>query len=199
MLNSKEKDRITAQGIIDGSRQAYADFRDKFSGLIYKECMNYCTESEDTDELLNETLIQLIITIGRFDPEKGTLTTWVLTVTKNFLRDYYRKKSYKPELMYCEECYLDLYPAKQDKNMYELEEMELPSPVDSRLQNALSCISERDRSILQYRAEGFSYENISEFLNIKTVAAKTAYCRAVKKVRETYYKLINREKTEEIT
>ncbi|MFH0976969.1 MAG: sigma-70 family RNA polymerase sigma factor [Spirochaetota bacterium] len=196
MLNSKEKDRITAQGIVDGSRQAYTEFSNRFSCLIYKECMNYCTESEDTDELLNETLIHLIITIGRFDPDRGTLATWVLTVTKNFLRDYYRKQSHKPELLFLDESYLDIYPAKQDKDINDPEETEL-TPVDSRLQNALSSVSERDRSILRYRAEGFSYENISEFLHIKAVTAKTAYCRAVKKVKEIYNKSGN-GKAEEI-
>ena len=100
MENSKETDKAVSQGIIDGSRQAYADFSERFSGLIYNECMKYCTESEDTEELLNEILIHLVIKMERFNPEKGSLAGWVLTVAKNFLRDYYRKKSEEPELVH---------------------------------------------------------------------------------------------------
>ncbi|MBN2041370.1 MAG: sigma-70 family RNA polymerase sigma factor [Spirochaetes bacterium] len=190
MLNSKEIDRQIAQGMLDGSKQAYINFSERFSGLIYKECMNYCTESEDTDDLLNETLIHLLITIGRFDPDKGSLLTWVLNVTRNFLRDYYRKNSDKVELLFYDDSYLDLYPGKQNEDIDEsAEEIDFESSTDIAMLNiALSCISERDKSILQYRADGFSYENISEFLHIKAETARTAYCRAVKKVRERYNK-----------
>ncbi|MBN2403111.1 MAG: sigma-70 family RNA polymerase sigma factor [Spirochaetes bacterium] len=187
MKNLKETDKTISQGIIDGSRQAYADFSERFSGLIYNECMKYCTESEDTEELLNEVLIHLVIKMGRFNPEKGSLVTWILAVTKNFLRDYYRKKSTEAELVLLEEFYLDFYPAKQEK--YNLEQEESGnSTADNRLQDALSVLSERDRNILQYRAEGFSYKTISEFLHIKAKTAKMAYSRAVKKVRVMYYK-----------
>ena len=84
-----------------------------------------------------------------------------------------------------EEFYLDFYPAKPEKNCFEPEESG-SSKVDNRLQNALSLLSERDRSILQYRAEGFSYKTISEFLHVKTDTAKMACSRAVKKMREMY-------------
>ena len=55
-----------------------------------------------------------------------------------------------------------------------------------KLRRALAGISKRDKSILFYRADGFSYENIGEFLDIKSGTAMTAYSRAVRKIKEMF-------------
>ena len=60
------------------------------------------------------------------------------------------------------------------------------APAIGTLKKALSSISGRDRSILFYSADGFSFENIAEFLRIKSGTAMTAYSRAVKKIKTMF-------------
>jgi RNA polymerase sigma-70 factor, ECF subfamily len=184
-----KEDLNIVQGLIDGSREAYAGFSERFSGFIYRECLIHTGDVEESKDLLNEILIKLLITIEKFDAEKGALSTWVMSITGNFLIDYFRKKETGPDIIYCDSGYFDLFPSKRADMADEKTETER-DPVCERMDKAIEDISERDKEIIYLRSDGLSYEEISEFLKIKPGTATTAWSRAAKKVRGMVEKMV---------
>ncbi len=103
-------DAVVAQGLPEGSSEAYRELSDRFSGLIYERCIKYSACKEEALDLLNEILIRIVIVIGQYDAGKATLATWVTKITVNYLVDYYRKKKDEPELLEWLNDVFDLYP-----------------------------------------------------------------------------------------
>ncbi|MBN2041219.1 MAG: RNA polymerase sigma factor [Spirochaetes bacterium] len=185
---TKENEMLIAKGMMDGDRNSYTGFVERFSPVIYRECLKYSDESDDADGHLNEILIRIVISIGRFNAEKGCMLTWVMTVTRNYLKNYYLKKQEEPELICYEKDDLELYLQRSviSRDAGEEEEADDDVPDLIRLRKALAGMSNRDRSILFYRADGFSYENIGEFLGMKSGTAMTAYSRGVRRIKEMF-------------
>lgn len=186
---TKEKEILIAKSMMDGDKKSYTEFVELFSPVIYRECMKFSDDSDEADDHLNEILIRVVITIGRYDSERGSMYNWVITLSRNYLKNCFLKKLEEPELICYEKDALDLYVHRtfvpEDNNAYE-EEIDEDEPDLIKLRKALAPMSKRDRSILFYRADGFSYENIGEFLSIKSGTAMTAYSRAVRKIKEMF-------------
>ncbi|MBN2041375.1 MAG: RNA polymerase sigma factor [Spirochaetes bacterium] len=189
MKTLKEIEKSIAQGMSEGNRKSYIEFVEKYSRPIYRECLKVSNDSDEADDHLNEILIRIVISIGQFDPDISSMLRWVLSVTRNYFRNYLRDQQLKPELVCYEEDALDLYvqrPFVTEEDNTDDEEDDENIPDLIKLRKALAGMSKRDRSILFYRADGFSYENIGEFLGIKSGTAMTAYSRAVRKIKDMF-------------
>ena len=187
----KENEILIAKGMIDGDRNSYVAFVEKFSPVIYRECLKFSDDTDEADDHLNEILIRIVITIGRFDAERGCMRNWVITVSRNYLKNCYLKKLEEPELICYEKDALDLYVHRSFIHEHDVEEEESHESCEEepdliKLRRALAGMSRRDRSILFYRADGFSYKNISEFLGMRSRTAMTAYSRAVSKIKAMF-------------
>ena len=64
----KKNEVLIAKGMVDGDRKSYVEFVERFSPHIYRECLKYSNDSDEADDHLNEILIRIVISIGRFDP-----------------------------------------------------------------------------------------------------------------------------------
>jgi RNA polymerase sigma-70 factor, ECF subfamily len=185
-------DETIARGIADGSIKAYREFTDRFGSLIYNHCLESAECEQEATDLLNEILIKMVIVIGRYDPAKAALSTWVIKITENFLISHYRRKKTDDTIVLIWPTYVfDLNPefATDDGDYSDLDDemiSEEPEadPKIAALEKAMEGLSERDRKILQYRAEGMGYDEICEYLDIKMNTAMTAWSRATKRVRE---------------
>ncbi|MBN2403033.1 MAG: RNA polymerase sigma factor [Spirochaetes bacterium] len=184
----KEESQVIARGMVDGDRKAYEKFVENYSPLIYRECFRFCEDSDKAEDHLNEVLIRALISIGSYDPDRACMDTWVVSITKNYLRNVIRDEQRDVELVFCDDNALDLYeaPALEEILSVPDRDIEEEAPSISKLRRALAFLCARDRAILFYRAEGMSYESIGEFLRIKAGTAMTAYSRAAAKVRELF-------------
>jgi len=193
--NVKEwNDESIARGIADGSIKAYREFTDRFGSLIYNHCLESAECEQEATDLLNEILIKMVIVIGRYDPAKAALSTWVIKITENFLRSHYRRKKTDDTIVLIWPTYVfDLNPefASDDGDYSDFENdiiAEEPEvdPKIAALEKAMEGLSERDREILLFRAEGMGYDEICGILGIKMNTAMTAWSRATKRVRERF-------------
>ena len=174
----KYTDAQIAQGMAEGDRGAYAEFEKRFSRYIFSRCYAVCRNREEAKDLRNETLIHLLMTIGRYKAEKSALSTWVSNVTRNYLTDYLRDRMEEPTVFPCGHEYLDLVSAKNARVRQDE-----PDAAVSTLDRVFEKMSARDREIIGMRARGYSYESISGFTGLTAGAAMTAFSRALKRAR----------------
>ncbi|MBN2403730.1 MAG: RNA polymerase sigma factor, partial [Spirochaetes bacterium] len=180
-----EESQVIVRGMIDGDRKAYEKFVEIYRPVILRECLHFCGDSGNAEDHLNEVLIRALISIESYDPDRACMDTWVVSITKNYLRNFIRDEQQDVELVFCDHDALDLYeaPAPEEAAAASDEAIEEEAPSIGKLRKALAFLSSRDRAILFYRAEGFSYENIAGFLKMKPGSAMAAFSRAAAKVR----------------
>lgn len=192
---NKEDDDIV-KGIIDNQEQAYEQFVKKYYKLIIYICNKYCENIQDADEIGNDILLKLFEKIHLYDKNKARLSAWVNKVALNYILDWISENKKREEdsiesiqdnkFLICEPARIDYYGfTKEEKNNNDDGSNEDDEAL-VLLRRAMKKLSERDRQILQYRADGFDYYEISGFLNLNYKTVTTAYSRAVNKIRAEF-------------
>jgi RNA polymerase sigma-70 factor (ECF subfamily) len=109
----------------------------------------------------------------RYDSQKSSVSTWIYTITRSVVADYYRK--YKVPYFLD-----DTLPDNIDLERDVEYEEEL-----SELAEQLRLLSERERKIIVLRIyNDMEYAQIAKIMSISEVNTRAIYSRAIKKLRE---------------
>jgi len=86
---------ILIQNILNGNRQAEEQFFKKYQKIVKDFIRSKFPKQkpEDIDDYTSEIMIKVFENLKSIDIEKGSVKTWVLVITKNFITDVYRKDS----------------------------------------------------------------------------------------------------------
>lgn len=70
----------------------------RFSGLVWSIARKLSADPSDAEDAVQEVFIDLWRSAHRFDPEKGTETTFVATIARRRLIDRGRRRQRRPEV-----------------------------------------------------------------------------------------------------
>ena len=73
--------------------QIYTEYGGKIRGYIRARIRS----SADADDLFSEVFEKILRKIDGFDPEKAYLNTWIFTITRNTVIDYFRRNKIMDE------------------------------------------------------------------------------------------------------
>lgn len=188
-MNRKYTDSedFSIDALRSGDRVEFARLLDVYSGPIYRLAIRILGNSQDAEDVLQDTFIKAFRAIGDFEG-KSTLSTWLFRIATNEALMLVRKR--KPDLMKLVEIDQD------DENEQSapmqltdwccLPESELAS-VEARkyLDEAVNRLSPALRFVFLLRdVEGLSIRETAEMLGITEVNVKTRLLRARMRLRE---------------
>ena len=74
-----------------GDAQAWEQLARTQHRRIYGICYRFTGSQSDAEDLAQEAFLKMYRNLASFDPEKGSFTTWLTTLTRNLLVDNYRR------------------------------------------------------------------------------------------------------------
>jgi RNA polymerase sigma-70 factor (ECF subfamily) len=86
------------QRISERDSRAYQAFYEKYSGLIYASISNVLNDHHDTEDVMQEVLVQLWNKAHLYEPRKGKPLTWLTTMARNRAIDRIRSKQRRSKL-----------------------------------------------------------------------------------------------------
>jgi RNA polymerase sigma-70 factor (ECF subfamily) len=78
-----DKDIELLRRIAAGDREAFADFYDQHSTLMFSVAVRVLNDPNEAEDVLQETFVQIWEKAGSFDPQLGKASSWVATMTRN--------------------------------------------------------------------------------------------------------------------
>lgn len=82
-----------------GDRASFAEFYDKFSGLIYSTALRVLADPSDAEDVAQEVFFMLWEKAPMYDPARGKPLTWAITMTRNKAIDRLRSQQRRSRLM----------------------------------------------------------------------------------------------------
>jgi len=149
--------------------QVYTDYSGKVMGYIRARVRN----KADAEDLHSAVFEKILRKLDEFDPSKASLNTWIFTVTRNTVIDYYRRSKPTEEL---------------DENLsddLELDENLLNTETLSELAAALKSLPQQlmDIIVLRYY-DGKPLTEIAQLMGLSYGAVKLRHQNAVIMLRE---------------
>jgi RNA polymerase sigma-70 factor (ECF subfamily) len=139
----------------------------------------WARDREDTDDLVQETVIQTLRKLEGFEPRhEGALQAYLRQALMNRIRDAFRRAGRRPEAV----------PLDDGQQADEASPLELAIGRESmeRYEAALASLRDQDREAIIARVElGYSYDELAELLGKPSPeAARMAVTRAMRQLAE---------------
>lgn len=159
----------------DTKHEAFRELLSMYQQRLYMHIRTLVLNHDDTDDVLQETLIKIYQNIDTF---KGNsqLFSWMYRIATNQALDFLKQKSRKLNIQ------------EGELNDYLIEQLEADSLFDGDeaellLQKAIATLPQKQQLVFKMKYyEDLDYQSISEILQTSVGALKASYHHAVKKI-----------------
>ena len=144
----------------------------EYYGKVYGYILSKLNSVQDAEDLSSDVFVKVYSNLDSFDESKASLSTWIYTITRNSLTDYFRTRKVYAELP---ETIED--DASVEDEICNAEMLET-------LADALETLDERERDIIILRFySGKTLGEISSQMGISYAYVKILQKKAFKKIK----------------
>lgn len=161
-----------------GDKRSFAKLYEETSPLLFSVILRMVHDRSIAEEILQEAYILVWAKADRYQGDKGTVVTWLATLTKNLAIDYLRKKQ---------------LPTVPEEHAAHVED-ETASPVAAAAGNEarrvllsnLALLPENMRKAVSLSyLQGYSYDEIGALMDAPRNTVKSWIRRGVAKLRDS--------------
>lgn len=153
--------------------QAFGYLYDHYSGALYGVIRQIVNEEEVSNDVLQETFINVWRRIDSYDEAKGRLFTWMLNIARNAAIDKTRSKGFQQ--------------SQRQQSLGNGEAVQLsvnPGTDDYGLKKILLRLKDEQRQLIDLSYfQGFTHEQIAKALDIPLGTVKTRIRTALTQLR----------------
>ena len=151
------------------AEQVYAEFYPKVSAYVRGKVAN----PHDTEEVVSAVFLKVVQKLDSFDLAKASLSTWVYTITRNTVTDFYRTRHTPMAL--------------EDYMLGEDASAGLNDDALDALADALLALKEKERDlIVLHYYKGYTLKAVAEMMGMSYINAKVIHKKALTGLREFY-------------
>lgn len=160
-----------------GQSDALKALFDECAGVTYRLCLRMLTTPEDAEEALHDTFLRLQGQAEKYDPLRGTVQTFILTIARHLCLERLRARRSRPQPQdgtFDDPAFDLVAPAPQR------------DPLDQALvEVALRNLSECDRALLEAMFfAGYTHSEMTAQTGLPLGTVKSRLRRALQKLRE---------------
>jgi RNA polymerase sigma-70 factor (ECF subfamily) len=181
----RDNDRELVRRAQKEDKEAFEELVRRHQARVFAVAGGILRNKEDVEDIAQQVFLKAYFSLKRFD-QRAAFSTWLYKITVNECWDLLRKRKVRP-LLY--EADLSEEQARQYGASEEREEQaqDVSERLEKRqeLEQLLDCLEERDRTMLVLKeVQGFSVEEIAEFLGINGNTVKVRLFRARQRITE---------------
>jgi RNA polymerase sigma factor (sigma-70 family) len=149
---------------------------DEHKKILFKIANSYCHSTADREDLVQEMVLQLWRSFGRYDA-RVRFTTWMYRVALNVAISFYRREARRPRTLLLEERFVLEVTTETHEAAALQEDLRL-------LDNFIRQLGELDRALVLLYLDGNPYDTIAEILGISETNVGTKIVRIKHKLRQ---------------
>ena len=151
------------------AEQIYREYQPKVCAYVRGKIH----DPHDAEDLVSPVFAKIVQKLDSYDPAKASVSTWVYTITRNTVTDYFRTRR---SMVAFEDYMLDDSPA-----------MDLVDDVLDNLAEALMRLKEKERElIVLHYYSGHTLKTVAEMMGMSYINAKVLHKKALAGLREFY-------------
>ncbi|MDX1522113.1 MAG: sigma-70 family RNA polymerase sigma factor [Anaerolineae bacterium] len=150
---------------------------DEYHSKLYAYVLSRVTQREIAEDITAMTFERAFNRRDTYDPNRGSLATWLFRIARNLIIDHYAYTSRKPPPDPLDETQLIAATPSPEQVLVRQEEY-------SRLREMIARLSDRDQEILYLRFYGrLTNREIARIMELKEKTVSVIILRALRKLR----------------
>lgn len=149
-----------------GAEAVFREFHPKVSAYVRGKVAH----PQDAEEIVSAVFLKVVQKLDSYDPQKAALSTWVYTITRNTVTDYYRTRHTAAAL--------------EDWMAGEEPSPEMSDDALDGLADALMALKERERDlIVLHYYRGHTLKTVAQMMGMSYINAKVIHKKALAGLR----------------
>lgn len=149
--------------------EIYRAFYPKVRAYVRGKIVNH----HDVEELVSAVFLKVVQKLDSYDPAKASLSTWVYTITRNTVTDFFRSR--RPAM------------ALEDYLAVEVPDAQVADDALEALADALLSLKEKERDlIVLHYYQGHTLKTVAELMGMSYINAKVIHKKALDRLRAFY-------------
>jgi RNA polymerase sigma-70 factor (ECF subfamily) len=171
--------------IASGDTRALEVLYDRYSRVVYSFAVRIVSDAELAEEVLQEVFFRVWQQGSAFTSSRGSLITWLLSITHNLAIDEVRKRNRRPQKADSEDPELVLGGVADTSADADVEEEVWLSGVRTAINSALARLPAEQRDVIELAYfRGMTQREIAEVLGQPLGTIKTRMRLGLQKLRE---------------
>ena len=174
------EDAVLMHRVAEGNREAFLALYDRHSARVYGLALRVVGDQMTAEEVTQDAFLRMWTRAVSYNPDKGRLSSWLLTITRRLAIDHIRLEARRP---------LSWNPPNPENALEKI-----PDPVSqsdesrwSTLKFALRNLPEEQRSVIELAFyHGMSHSQIAEFQSTPLGTVKTRLRLGIEKLRREW-------------
>ena len=148
------------------AEQVYREYQPKVRAYVRGKIQ----DPHDVEDLVSAVFMKVVQKLDSYDPAKASVSTWVYTIARNTVTDYFRTRH---SMVAFEDYMPDEAPA-----------MDLTGEALDSLADALLTLKEKERDlIVLYYYSGYTLKTVAEMMGMSYINAKVIHKKALTGLR----------------
>jgi RNA polymerase sigma-70 factor (ECF subfamily) len=176
-MTDQEQDLLCLLRIQSGDTRALAELYDRYTPLLFPVCHRILRSTADAEDALQNAWLQVWRRSTTYDPRRGTVAAWLLTVARSRSLDRYRSMASRRQA----ESRVDTEP------MLPIDPGEgvVQGELGGRVREALASLQPQQRQVIEIAYfQGLSQSEIAEKMNTPLGTVKSWTRQALMRLRE---------------
>jgi len=170
-IPSQESEESLVARAISHDRAAFTALYEKYVNQIYRHAYYRVGNQADAEDITEEVFIRAWKSIGRFKQTGAPFVSWLITITRNQIIDYYRAQKSHISLDKIE------VAASSDSEPGKIAEL---NSNRERIRSAIRKLKgDKQKVIMMHFIDGFSYSQIASALKKSEGAIRVIQYRAL--------------------
>jgi RNA polymerase sigma-70 factor (ECF subfamily) len=177
-MSQHERDLECVRRMQAGDERALAELYDRYTPLIYPVALRILRSAADAEEVVQQSWLQVWKGAAGYDPRRGTVAAWLLTVARSRALDLYRSVASRRRA----EGQVDPEPlARPEDPTTSVAQRQ----VSERVRKALEGLAPQQRQVLEIAYfEGLSQNEVAARLNAPLGTVKSWTRQGLMRLRE---------------
>ncbi|MCB1230096.1 MAG: sigma-70 family RNA polymerase sigma factor [Verrucomicrobiae bacterium] len=177
----REEEYRLMQRIAAGDHGAFDEFCDRYSPLIFSTAYKVLNHAQDAEDVAHDVLLSVWQKADTYQPNKGTLVTWICTTSRN--RSIDRVRSFQRRAAMHDRFETRLEGEKPEARSSGRSEL-YRSDARSILENAVVELSPEQREVIELAYfEGLTQRQIADRLHSPLGTVKARIRRGLQRLR----------------
>ena len=165
---------------VSAKQEVFAKLYDEFVPKVFRYIRYKVNDQQITEDLTSTVFEKALVSFERYSSDKGAFSTWIFSIARNTLIDYYRTNKMRQQVS------LDEAIEVPSRDLSPQEEVEKKAEHEC-LRGCLSRLPEDDQEIVRLKFAGeFNNRQIAKMLGLLESNVGVRLFRAVKKLREDF-------------
>jgi len=163
-------------------RKTFAELYEEFLPKVFRYVKCRVSDMATAEDLTSSIFEKALVNFARYRPDKAAFSTWIFSIARNTVIDYYRVSTNKKKRA------IPIEEAEEEAadNLSPPEELE-KKELSEKLNVCVKHLSPQDQEIIHLKFEAeLTNREISKMLGLSESSVGVRLYRAVRKMRDTF-------------